>query len=200
MNDDVGHYFYILIHTIRFAFKPTMKVNIHNQCSDIKLTNQSDFSAFISWYKDPDDEVDAGSMTSASLTPQLAAFEGVLTYQLQRKSVKSDDQPESTYTLLFVAWKSEGYRNLHVVVKLIECDKQIMWNYTKVKEYYRRHVHQLNIYTSPIKYTWLTRNGVVLMTRLELDFTQRDGVLNIVVSKGIRDEHTRRPTWINLKR
>jgi hypothetical protein len=59
------------------------------------------------------------------LSPQLATFESILTYQLQRNYVKSNDQLESTYTLLFVAWKSEGYKKFRVCIHLIECDKQI---------------------------------------------------------------------------
>jgi hypothetical protein len=31
----------------------------------------------------------------------------------------------------------------------------------------------------------------MLVTKLELDFTQRDSVLNITVSEGVRDKHTK---------
>jgi hypothetical protein len=44
----------------------------------------------------------------------------------------------------------------------------------------------------------LIPDGTVLMSILELDFTQRDGVLNITISESIRDDYTRRPEWINL--
>jgi hypothetical protein len=37
------------------------------------------------------------------------------------------------------------------------------------------------------------------MTKLELDFTQRNGVLNITISEGVEDEHTKRPVWIDPK-
>jgi hypothetical protein len=40
----------------------------------------------------------------------------------------------------------------------------------------------------------------VLMTELELDFTQRDGVLNIIISERNNDNHARRPKWINLNK
>jgi hypothetical protein len=177
-----------------------MKVNIHTQCSDFKLINRKVFSISIKWNKQLDMEVDAGGMTSASLMPQAAVFEGYLTYQLQKKFVKSDDQLDATYTLLFIAWKYEGYRNFQMVVKLIECDKRFCWNYMKLWEYYQRHADQLSIYTGPVKDTWLIYDGTVLMTRLKLDFTQRNGALNIAISKGIKDEHTKRPEWINPER
>jgi hypothetical protein len=106
------------MHTTSFKFQPTMKLNIHNQCSSFKLINL-DWSKFrIKWDKEPDEEVDAGSMTSAILTSSWAEFDGALTYQLQKKSVKSDDQLESTSTRLFIAWKPEGYNVFFCACKL----------------------------------------------------------------------------------
>jgi hypothetical protein len=117
------------------------------------LTDEKGFVNFINWNKQLDMEIDAGSITNADLIPDLAAFEGSLMYQLQKKSVKSDKQPESTYTLLFVAWKYKGYEKFQAVVKLIEFDERICWNVYKLKEYYRRYVNQLSTYTGSIKDT-----------------------------------------------
>jgi hypothetical protein len=139
------------------------------------------------------------SMTSASLTSSWAVFKGGLTYQLQRKCVKSGDQLKSTFTRLFIIWKSEGYKVLRVRVGLIEHDKQIRWNGYKLREYYRRYANQFGTYTEPVRDTWLIHDGTVLMTRLELDFTQRDWVLNITISEGTEDEYARRPVWLDPK-
>jgi hypothetical protein len=177
-----------------------MRVNIHNQCSDFKLIDRKYLRRAINWYKEPDVEVDAGSMTNAVLISPRAAFEGALTYQLQKEGVESDDQLESTATLLFVAWKFEGYKVLRACVHLIEYGKQITWNEYKLREYHQRYVNQFSTYTGPIEDTWLTRDGTVLMTRLELDFIQRNGVLNITISEGVKDEHTKRSKWISLER
>jgi hypothetical protein len=41
------------------------------------------------------------------------------------------------------------------------------------------------------------------MTKLQLDFTKRDwrdGVLNITISKGVKDKHTKRPFWLDSGR
>jgi hypothetical protein len=176
-----------------------MKMNIHNQSSDFKLTNREYFENDIDWDKHHDAEVDAGSMTSADLISNCAEFEGVIMYELHRKCVKSDDQLKSAYTLLFIAWKSKGYRKFCVFIHLIEYDKQIKWNRIKLKEYYQRYASQLSMYTGPIKDTWWMPDGTVLMTRLKLDFMQRSDILNIIISKGIKDDHTRRPVWINPK-
>jgi hypothetical protein len=84
-----------------------------------------------------------------------------------------------------------------VLVHLIECNE---WPYDEfeAEEHYKRYVSQLCVYTDPIRDTWSLSGGTVLMTELELDFTQRDGVLNITVSEGVKDEYTKRPEWIYL--
>jgi hypothetical protein len=101
---------------------------------------------------------------------------------------------------LLVAWKSEGYKNFCVFVHLIECNKWPYWDEIRLEEYYQRYADQLSTYTGPIKDTWLIHDGTVLMTELDLDFTQRDGVLNITISEGSKDEHAKRPEWINLNK
>jgi hypothetical protein len=42
-----------------------MKVNIHNQCSDLELTFRGHFNSGTQCDEDPDEEVDAGSMKSS---------------------------------------------------------------------------------------------------------------------------------------
>jgi hypothetical protein len=143
-------------------------------------------------------EIDAGSMTSAVLISSWATFEGGLMYQLRRKRVIYDGQFESTSTLLFIAWKSYGYKELCALVQLMECDETFRWYEIRLKEYYQKYASQLSTY--PITTTWLMIDGTVLITRLELDFTQRESVLNISISEGIRNERTKRSIWINPER
>jgi hypothetical protein len=194
MNNDTSHYAYILMYIISVEPRPTMKVNIHNQYSDLKLTNRGYFINGAVMNNYPDWEVYTGNMTSADLKSSLATFEGVLTYELQNRYVKS------TYIRIFVAWKSEGYKKFRLFVQLIECDKQLYWSTAKLKEYYQRYGNQLCKYTGLVKDTWSIDDDTILVTELNLDFTQRDGVLNITISEGIKDEHTKRPIWINPER
>jgi hypothetical protein len=177
-----------------------MKVNIHNQCSDFKLTYRGHFSNGLRWNKEPDEEVDAGSTKRIGLLPFLSTFEGALMHVLERKHAKTSNLPEPTRILLFVAWKSEGYKKFRVFVHLIEYDKKFDWDKLNPAEYYQRYTSQLCIYTDPIKGTWLMPNGIVLVTELELDFTQRDGVLSVTTSEGVVDEHAKRPEWIDLEK
>jgi hypothetical protein len=189
----------LYLHIISFVSQPTMTVNIHNQCSGFKLTDKGLFSAGANWKRYPEGEVDAGNMTSVDLIPFLTIFGGALTYVLQSEYVESGNQLGSTHIRFFVAWKSKGYKKFRVFLQLIEYDKQIDWNENKLEEYYHKHVNQLGTYIDPIKDTWLINDGTVLMTKLELDFMQRDGRLNITISESTRDNHTRRPVWIDPK-
>jgi hypothetical protein len=126
-------------------------------------------------------------------------FGGILMYVLERKHVKIGTRHEPTHILLLVAWKSEGYKKLRAFAHLIEYDKASCWDNLSQEEYYQRFTSQLRIYTGPIKDTWLMPDGTVLLTELGLDFTQRDGVLNVTISEGIEDENTKRPEWIHLE-
>jgi hypothetical protein len=177
-----------------------MKVNIRNQCLDFKLKDRRCFSNGAHWSIYPDLRIDSGSIMSVGLKSSLLMFEGGIMYKLQRKHVECDDQSELIYTLLFIAWKYEGYKKFCVFIQLIECYKAFHLDKIKLEEYYQRHANQLSTYTRAIKDTWLIHDGTVLMTELDLDFTQRDGRLNIAISEGIRDAHTRRPEWINIEK
>jgi hypothetical protein len=200
IHNNVSHYVHILIRTNSVEFQPTMKVNIRNQCADFKLTNRRYFNSDVQCNKDPDGEVDTGSMKSIDFLPFLSMFEGALMHTLQGKHIKASNLPESMRIRLLIAWKSEGYKKFQVFVHLIEYDKAFYWDKLSYEKYYRKYASQLRVYDDPIKDTWLMPNGTVLATELELDFTQRDGVLNVTVSEGIRDEHTKRPEWIRPER
>jgi hypothetical protein len=169
-------------------------VNIYNQCSDFDLEDGEYFSTGTIRDEYFYNKVFAGRMTSIDLKPFLSTFGATIMYRLKKGHVKS------TNTLLFVAWKSEGYKRLRVLLQVIECDKTFPWDGSKVEEYCQRYASQLSTCTGPIKDTWLISDSTMLMTELELDFTQRDGVLNINISEGIKDERTKLPEWINLKR
>jgi hypothetical protein len=200
INDDASQHAHLLIHAISVEHQPTMKVNIHNQCSGFKLLYPRYFSSGADWYECSGRRIDVGSMMSSDFEPLLTTFGGVLTYMLQKEDVSSSDQPELSYIRLFVVWKSEGYRNFRAFVRLIEYDEKFCWNIDRLKECYQRYTSQLSTYAGPVRDTWLVHGVTVLITGLELDFTQRDGVLNITISEGSENEHARRPERIDPER
>jgi hypothetical protein len=200
INGDVSYYVYILMYAISFTPQSTMKVNIHNRCSDFKLRYRGSLVSCSCCNKRLDKDIDTGNMMNADLLPKLAAFEGAVVYELERKHVKFGNRPEATHILFLMGWKTEGYKKFRVFVHLIKCDEQYYWRKIQPGEYYQKCANQLCTYTSPIKDTWLMPDGTVLMTEFELDFTLRDGILNMTISKGVYDDHTKRPEWINLER
>jgi hypothetical protein len=197
INDDVSHFVYILIHTISFAPRPTIEVNIHNRCSDVDLRFGAWFNTGLDWNWYFDEEVDAGSMMSVKLTPFLSTSGSILTYKLQSEHGRFGNQPESTYIQLFIVWKYEVYKELRVCTHLVECDEYVRWNEAKLEEYYQRYANQLSTYTGPIRDTWLMHDNRVLMTVSELYFTQSDSILNITISESVEDEHSKRPKRID---
>jgi hypothetical protein len=128
-----------------------MEMNIYSQCSDFKLTNQKCFSNGASWSEDLAQELDTGNVMSADLIPFLSTFEGVLTYQLQGRDTKPDNQPGATHIRFLVAWKSEGYKKFLLFVHLIEYDDEVNWNRIKLEKHYQRYISQVSTYTDPIK-------------------------------------------------
>jgi hypothetical protein len=188
------------MHTCSIEMIPTMKVNIHNQCLDFKLTCMEYFIRGEILNKYPTREVNANDMTSIELKYTLGMFEGAFICELQKETTKMDNQLESPHISLFVAWKSEDDKEHYTCVKLIECDRAFHWDKTKLKKCYQGYTNQLNTYTGLIKDIWLRPDNTVLMTRLELDFTQRDIVLNITISEGVEDDYTKRPEWIDVKK
>jgi hypothetical protein len=177
-----------------------MKIDIHNQYHDFKLQYLGSSNNGVYWNVDPDREVDIGNMSGVDLTPVMVAFEGAITYELERKHVKTGNRSQPTRILLFVAWESEGYKKFRVLVHLLEHDKQSYWRRSTLEEYYQRYANQFCTYTDPIKDTWLMPDGTVLATELRLDFTQRDGVLGVTISEGVGDAHTKRPEWFYPER
>jgi hypothetical protein len=200
INKDTSYHVYILIHTISLFYESTMEVNVHNQCSGFNLRHHTCFRASMDREQYPDDEVNPGSMTSVKFIPFLSTFGGVLTYVLEKEDAKSEGQPKSIYTLLFISWKFEGYKKFCAFVHLVECEDLLFWTKAKREEYYQRYTGQLYMYTDTIKDIWLIHDGTVLKTELTLDFTQRDGVLNVTISEGVRDGRLLRPIWIGPER
>jgi hypothetical protein len=188
------------MYTISVRFRPSMKVNIYNRCSDFKLTYRGSFIKGAHFNEKPDQEVDTGCVKSLNVTTFLAAFRGVLMHKLERKYVKPGSQHEPTDIILLVIWKSERYKEFRAFVQLIERNNTSYWSEIQAEEYYRRYENQLCTCTDSVGDTWLIHDGTVLTTKLGLHFKRRDGVLNIVISEGIKDKHARKPEWIDVER
>jgi hypothetical protein len=162
------------------------------------LTDLKCSSSDADWNKYPDWEVRTGNVMNAELIHFLSIFEGHLMYKLKRKNVKSHDQPKSTHIRLLLVWKSKGHNGFCVFAHLIERDTWFLQHEAKLEEYHQRYTNQFCTYTGPIEDTWLI-DDVILMTRLELNFTQRNSRLDLTISEGIWDSYAKKPEWIDPK-
>jgi hypothetical protein len=173
-----------------------MTVLICNRCSDFGLKLGGSYISGAE-SKAYDQKADNDNTRYFGLSTVLEDFKGIIMYGLERKHFKLGNRHEQTRTLLLIAWESEGYKKFRVFVRLVECNKWPLWGSAELEEHFQRYTNQLCTYTGPIKDTWSIYDGIILMTRLELDFTQRDGVLIITVSEGVSDDHTKIPEWID---
>jgi hypothetical protein len=146
INNNTRHSIYILIHIIRFKFLTAMEVNIFNRDSGFELKSLTHFNSEEYWEDYPFRQVWIGELRTVDLKPSLSVFEGVLTCSLVRKYVEPNGRTKYKWILLFLIWKSEGYRDLRAFVRLIECKKGYYWNEVKLREYYQRYANQLNAY------------------------------------------------------
>jgi hypothetical protein len=199
INNDVNHYGYILIHIVSFDTRPTMEVNIHNQCTNFDWVAPKRFNIGVDKGSFSSRLAHVGYMTSFDLIPFQSTFGGVLMYTLQENYGKASDLHKSTDVRLLIAWKSEGYKNFGVFVQLIEYDEDIHWEEFTLEEYYKRYANEFSTYTGPIKETWMTRDGIMFTTGIDVDFTLRDGVLNIAISDGVNEVYTKTPEWFYPK-
>jgi hypothetical protein len=181
------------MHTISFFSFQTMKVDIHNQCLNFKLTDQECCSYSAGWNMYSVQEAETDRMMSVEFKYSLEAFKGAIMCELRREYI------EQTHIWLLVVWRSVGYKKFRICVCLLECYESFVWNENRLREYYQRYARQLDRYTGPIEDTWLIHDGAVLMTRLELSFLKRDSKLNMTISEGIKDAYTNIPVWIGPK-
>jgi hypothetical protein len=195
INDDASYYVFILIHTTSVEPQATMQVNVHYQCSDFGIGEVRYFyrGAYSKNYR----RMSGYNVSNTDFVPSLSTFRGVVAHELQDKDYDPSNRPDATRIQCLVAWKSESYKKLQVFIHLIESNLRIEWDQVKLDDYYQRYANQLSTYTGPIKSTWLMPNGVVMIVRVDLDFTQRDSILSITISDGVEDEHTKRPVWFD---
>jgi hypothetical protein len=126
---------------------------------------------------------------------------GILIYKLQRKKSHehaeiSEDTSDAAHILL--VWKIFESKELYVDVLLVECDKRFDWDEDNLWKLYDRNFDQDRLFSDTTTKTWLLDNNIALMTTFEI--MNEDRMLNITISEVERDNNTRIPIHIDLKR
>jgi hypothetical protein len=170
-------------------------ISVHNQCSNFGL---GEFECFVNGANSTHcRRGNSVNTRDVDFIPFLSTFGGAVTYKLQDRNYKPNHRPGAARIRCLVAWKSEGYKKFYMLIHLIEYNRWVKWNEIKLDDYCQRYANQFSIYTGPIKSTWLMPNGIVLMIRLNLDSTQRDGIMSITISEGVGDGYTKRLVWLD---
>jgi hypothetical protein len=192
----------VLIYTVSILIRPSVKLIIHNQCSNIDLISPAYTTNYSSeCYRTPDHEVFAGNTMSSSFTiGSDDVFYGILIYKLQRRqlqgSIEIDEIASSTVHLL-VVWRATEPKELYADVMLVEHDKGFDWNNNKLNELYYRSTNQFRLRHNFAIETWLLDDNTSLMTTFEILNGQ---ILRLTISEAKKDSNGRVPAHIDLER
>jgi hypothetical protein len=126
---------------------------------------------------------------------------GILIYKLQRKKSHeyteiNEDTSDTAHILL--VWKISKFKELYADVLLVECDRRFDWNENNLGRLYDMNFKQDGLFSDITTKTWLLDDNIALMTTFEI--MNEDRMLNITISEVERDNNTRIPIHIDLKR
>jgi hypothetical protein len=197
-----------IIQTRQDGVSSKVELAIHNQFSGIRLVSPVYEGDSITCYLTPDQRVDAGSIMQAGFSIHPARIEsiGVFMCKLQKKNIDQSNEnitsseEEAIYTQLIFIWKI--YKLLgkfQMYSDLIDHDKRRIWNrdsMMKLAESYKLY----DIKHSPVEYTWLIHDNVVLRTSLNVDHKEECYKLEMTISKGSIRNDTKKPQYISLDR
>jgi hypothetical protein len=204
--NDVDNIF-MLICNVSFTFPETMVMTIHNLCRDIKLVSPVRFCNRGRYYKYSVKRTNTGIMLKTGFRFALNqdVLTGILMYKMKmkrntrsnrRSNIDKAIEEESGMMRLLVTWKIEHFGQLKVNVMPVEYDDELVLNEDKSAQLYEK---VNDIPTNYYRNTWLMHDNTVLAVAHEAMW-KNDLELNIAVSKGVKDEHTSQPMWIDPKR
>jgi hypothetical protein len=193
----------VLMHDLSLPIQPSVKLNIHNQCSNVDLVSPIYFiSDDLERHRPPDYEVYAGSATRFGFVIKLShGTGGALIYRLQRRqpheSTKAD-KDTSGATHLLVVWEIYKFMQLYTDVLLVEHEKGFDWNKDNLKELEHRNINRFRLSPGFATETWLLDDNTALMTTFNI--MNKDHILNITISEVERDNSARIPSHIDPRR
>jgi hypothetical protein len=187
----------VLIYAVRLSIQPVMKLNIHNQCSNVDLVSPT-CVAFggLERHRPPNYKVCPGDTmssafvierekrTSASATESAVVPVGALICRLQKKQTDEftgicEDTSSIVYLLVF--WGISKYGALHADILLVEYDKILDWSKSDLGRLHNNNTDQFKWFPYSVAKTWLLDDNTGLMTKSE--FVSEHYILDITISE-----------------
>jgi hypothetical protein len=193
----------VLIYAVRLNIRPSFKLNIRNQCLNVGLVSPIYIaSEELDCHKPPNYKVYAGdTMRSAFIIMLHNQSYGALIYKLQKKqsheSIETNEDISSVIHFL-VVWEISGSKKLCTGVLLVENDKVFVWDKDDLGKLHSKNINRFRLCPDSATETWLLDDNTALMTTFEI--INEDYTLNITISEVERDDNTRKPAHIDLKR
>jgi hypothetical protein len=195
----------VLIYVVSLFMKSSIKLNIHNRCSNVDLISPSCITiGWLECYKPLNDKVYAGdTMNFGFIIDTLyRTSDAALIYKLQKRhmydSTEIDKSISNTvYILIILDFFNESKR-LRADVLLVEHDEGIDWNESHLEKLYSKNVDQFGLSFYSATETWSLDDNVALMTTSEI--IDEDFILNITISEVERGNDARMPAHIDPER
>jgi hypothetical protein len=194
----------VLIHAVSLPIQPSIKLSIHNQCLNVDLVSPI-YTTYgrLECHRAPNHNAYVGDVMRCDFIVCDSGNEscGILICELQRKQLHESTEickDTSNAAYLLVVWGISKSNRLYADVLLIEHDKIFIWSIDKLRELYRKNVNQFRLHPVPVTETWLLDDNTALTTTSKI--VDRDLTLNIIIFETERDNSTRIPAHIDLKR
>jgi hypothetical protein len=187
-----------------------MNITILNQYPDLELISPVYFSNSTTCRTPPNQQIGIGNALVANFGIDFKQkdVKGAVLYKLLRKyAIRTDNRHDNstastdnttTNMYLLMAWDIKNY-DYRFHVCLIECACDFAWDEDKLWALYKEYSDQFcKDYVSDIV-TWLMYDSTIMETRYNVTYGLGHK-LDIVISKGTRNDSMKKPMQIDPKR
>jgi hypothetical protein len=188
-------------------------LNIHNQCSNVKLISPIYFGNGVVYPKLSDQQIDIDTEMKTCFTINTIQNElkGTMLFKLQRKENRFSiylsnifkrqgySNDEAKCIQMFIAWKVKNSK-LFLYVALVKHLKEFTWNEDKLRNLYYKNHSWLKEYNNTRSDAWLMDDNIVLKTTFNTRDLKNIPELSISISEEEKNDGAMRPLCIHLER
>jgi hypothetical protein len=193
----------VLMYAASLSIKPSVRLNIHNQCLNIDLVSPKYSTHYgLKCHRAPDYKVCAGDiMRSSFIIRSDDAAYSVLIYRLRKRQPRESTETSedaSNAVHLLVVWRISKPNEFYADVLLVEYDKDFIWDDDNLRDLRLKNVYPSKLHSGSTTEIWSLNDSAALMTTSEI--MNEDRTVNITISELEKYHSTRIPIRIDLKR